>query len=217
MTGDLVDRGPDGVGAIELVMRLQIEAQAAGGQVACVAGNHDLILLLAQRFPKQQNRQGMSYYKLWQRNGGRETDMELLNDTHIEWLRKLPTMLLVRDHLLIHADSLLYYRYGKNIDEVNARISEIIARDELEGWDTLMDEFATREAFIQQPAGARAAAAFLERYGGVRILHGHTPISAVTGRPPSQVTEPLIYANGRVVNLDGGMYLGAPGFIYRLA
>ncbi|MBL8165849.1 MAG: serine/threonine protein phosphatase [Anaerolineae bacterium] len=216
MTGDLVDRGPDGVGAIELVMRLQSEALKAGGQVACVAGNHDLIMLLAQRFPKQKNRQGTSYYKIWQRNGGRETDLELLTDTHIEWLRRLPVMLLVRDRLLIHADSLLYHRYGRSIDEVNTRIGDIIARDDLDGWDILMDEFATREAFIQRPGGVRVARSFLERYGGTQILHGHTPISAVTGRQPAEVNEPLIYADGLVVNLDGGMYLGAPGFIHRL-
>lgn len=216
LTGDLVDRGPDGVGAVELVMRLQNEARAAGGQVACVAGNHDLILLLAQRFPQQRSHQGISYYNLWQRNGGRETDLELLTDMHTEWLRQLPAMLLVRDRLLIHADSLLYRRYGASVDEVNARIGEIIARDDLKGWDALMEEFATREAFIQRPGGTRVARAFLERYGGKQILHGHTPISAVTGQVPAQVNKPLVYADGLVMNLDGGIYLGAPGFIHRL-
>ncbi len=27
---------------------------------------------------------------------------------------------------------------------------------------------------------------------------------------------PFIYANGLCVNVDGGMYLGGPGFVYRL-
>ena len=39
--GDFVDRGPDGIGCIELVMRLQREAADAGGQVIALLGNHE--------------------------------------------------------------------------------------------------------------------------------------------------------------------------------
>ena len=46
LVGDLVDRGPDGVGVIELVRRLQRE-----GDVHCLLGNHELLLLAARRFP----------------------------------------------------------------------------------------------------------------------------------------------------------------------
>jgi len=35
------------------------------------------------------------------------------------------------------------------------------------------------------------------------------------GRPDDQVTEPLVYAGGLCVNVDGGMYRGGPGFVYR--
>jgi hypothetical protein len=46
--GDLVDRGPDGVGVIELLMRLQTEAPASNGRVVVVVGNHDILLLAAR-------------------------------------------------------------------------------------------------------------------------------------------------------------------------
>ena len=39
--GDLTDRGPHGIEVIDLVMRLQREAAAAGGTVGCLMGNHD--------------------------------------------------------------------------------------------------------------------------------------------------------------------------------
>lgn len=45
MTGDLVDRGPDDRKVMELVMRLQREAGAAGGQVQVLLGNHDIMVL----------------------------------------------------------------------------------------------------------------------------------------------------------------------------
>lgn len=44
--GDLIDRGPDTRRVLDLVMRLQGEAQAAGGRLHVVLGNHELMNLL---------------------------------------------------------------------------------------------------------------------------------------------------------------------------
>ncbi len=41
--GDLLDRGPDSRKVMDLLMRLQKEAQAAGGRLHVVAGNHELM------------------------------------------------------------------------------------------------------------------------------------------------------------------------------
>jgi Calcineurin-like phosphoesterase len=46
MLGDLVDRGRDDRKVIELVMRLQDEAGASGGQVHALLGNHDVMVLI---------------------------------------------------------------------------------------------------------------------------------------------------------------------------
>jgi hypothetical protein len=51
--GDFFDRGPDGIAVIDLVMRLQQEAQGAGGQVESLLGNHEVLILAAQRFGEQ--------------------------------------------------------------------------------------------------------------------------------------------------------------------
>jgi hypothetical protein len=45
--GDYVDRGPDGVGVVELVMRLQVEADEAAGKVGALLGNHEPVILSA--------------------------------------------------------------------------------------------------------------------------------------------------------------------------
>src|SRR6185295_5418060 len=40
-TGDILDRGPDSRKAMDLLMRLEVEARAAGGEVHCLIGNHE--------------------------------------------------------------------------------------------------------------------------------------------------------------------------------
>lgn len=45
--GDVLDRGPDPLACLELMMRLQQEALAAGGEVVCLLGNHEWMALRA--------------------------------------------------------------------------------------------------------------------------------------------------------------------------
>ena len=51
--GDFVDRGPDGIAVLDLVMRLQSEAAAAGGCVASLQGNHEMLLRYSLRAMKR--------------------------------------------------------------------------------------------------------------------------------------------------------------------
>ncbi len=48
MLGDLVDRGPDSRKALALIMRLQHEAEEAGGRVHVVLGNHEVMDLVGE-------------------------------------------------------------------------------------------------------------------------------------------------------------------------
>src|SRR5690348_10292034 len=43
--GDLMDRGPDGTGVVEDVMRWQRQAEDGGGQVTSLLGNHEVLAL----------------------------------------------------------------------------------------------------------------------------------------------------------------------------
>ena len=38
----------------------------------------------------------------------------------------------------------------------------------------------------------------------------------MTGRAAADVTGPFVYAEGRCVNVDAGLFLGSPGFLYEL-
>ena len=66
------------------------------------------------------------------------------------------------------------------------------------------------------PERRERAGALLERFGGGRIVHGHTPIASVLGVDPHEVTGPLVYGGGRVVNVDHCLFAGGPGFVVRL-
>lgn len=217
LLGDLTDRGPDGIGVIDLVMRLQRESRVSGGEVNVLLGNHDLLLAGASPFAAVASADPTWIIRAdWRYNGGRTSDLRRLTPDHARWLVSLPAMALVSGHLLVHADALFYSRYGASVADVNRAITGVLHGDDPGAWDRLLGEFSQRLAFADPPTGAAEADALLHRFGGERLLHGHTPIPLVTGQSAATVQEPLEYAGGRCLNLDGGMFLGGPGFVYRL-
>jgi hypothetical protein len=217
LIGDLVDRGPDGIGAVELLMRLQQRAAEVGGRVQVLIGNHDVLLLAAHRFgtrPIPGSEKTCRDY--WQENGGQETDLQRITPDHVRWLSGLPAMAREGEHLLAHADALLYTRYGQSIAQVNQTMTDLLQSDDITSWDRLLDEFSEHRAFVDATTGTGLAGAFLRHFGGRQLVHGHTPVSKITGQPPEAVREPVLYAAGLCLDVDPGMYLGGPGFVYRL-
>lgn len=208
--GDLVDRGPDGIGVIRLVMRLQAEARSEGGQVCALLGNHDVLLLAADRFGTQRaGGPGGTFIGDWRLNGGNPSDLEWLSDKERIWLSQLPAMAVAEDYLLVHADSLFYEQYGDSVFEVNTAITSLLQNGDSVLWDTLLEDFSDRLAFWDNPQRAEG---FLKKFMGNRLIHGHTPVSYMNSE--SDGVKPIIYANGACVNVDGGLYLGGKGFIY---
>ncbi len=213
--GDFVDRGPDGIAVIDLVMRLQEEAAAAGGKVSSLMGNHELLLLGAYRFGRRSTGLGSNFIAKWKQNGGNRKDIAGLKPHHLEWLAQLPLMANVHDHLFLHADAPFYIRYGKSVEEVNAAARKILKGSDALAWEEFIEDFARRGAF--QYTSSDLLQRFLNIYGGQQIVHGHTPINTVLGCSAKKVTSPLIYADGKCVNVDGGMCLGGVGFAYKVA
>ncbi len=142
--GDFFDRGPAGIAAVDLVMRLQSEAPAAGGQVESLLGNHEPLILSAQRFGERRTAWGGTFLWDWRRNGGSDEELEQLTPRHIAWLTSLPAMALVGDLLLVHADSTIYSSYGSSIDQVNAAFRALLASDDAAAWDRLVAQFSDR-------------------------------------------------------------------------
>lgn len=208
--GDFVDRGPDGIGAIDLVMRLQQQAAEADGMVQTLLGNHEILLL------------GMYYYgesavpsdgvprnfaRSWMANGGQLSDQDALTDKHLEWLTSRPVVAHAADHLLLHSDTLEYLEWGSTIEEINTTVADILHGDDLARWWEVWSRMTTRYAFRGHD-GEAAADTMLEQLGGQRIVHGHSVIADQLGVPPAEIEQPYLYAGGKVLGVDGGVFAG---------
>lgn len=209
LLGDLVDRGPDGVGAIDLVRRLQRD-----GDVRCLLGNHEILLLGAWRFgDAPAGGPGGTFRSQWEHNGGRQSDLERLDAGHVAWIESLPALALEGETLLLHCDSELYLRYGGTIAAVDGAVRATVAGADTAAFERLLVDTADRFAF----ADPAAVEHMLDAFGGRRIVHGHTPLAVVLGRPGPEVTEPLVTLDGRCVNVDHGLFLGGRGFVTELS
>jgi hypothetical protein len=210
LVGDLVDRGPDGIGAIEVVRRLEHESD---GTVRCLLGNHETLILAAHRFAgAEASIWGEAYYELWKLNGGVDRDLRELTAHDVAWLTALPPLAREGEWLIVHADTPAYVELGGSIEEVARATSSTLARGSVDDMDALLEILSDRMR-LGDPG---AVDALLGTYGGSRIVHGHTPIATMRAVDPREVTGPLVYAGGVVTNVDHCLFAGGPGFVTRL-
>jgi hypothetical protein len=217
--GDFTDRGPDGIGVIELVMQLSAEAAAAGGYAKALMGNHELLLLGAHRFgdaPINSVAGTASFLAAWRLNGGQTTDMERLQDHHIAWMSRLDAATVADGHLLLHSDTTAYLDYGTTIDAMNDAVTGILQRGDADECWELFRKFTKRFAF-RGDGGPEAVRELLATYGGRRVVHGHSPIPYLLGevggdhtadgeeRAAPVVQGPHVYADDLAVAMDGGV------------
>jgi hypothetical protein len=208
--GDLVDRGPDGIGAIALVRRLERESDDA---VRCLLGNHEAFLVAVHRFgDRETSFPGTTFREIWHTNGGREADLRALTSDDVAWLTGRPAVAREGDWLLLHADTTAYARYGDSVSQVAERVSALLRDGAPEEVDELLEVLSDRMRLLD----GEGVDALLARFGGSRIVHGHTPIATVLGVDPREVTERFVYAGGRVTNVDHCLFAGGPGFVTRL-
>jgi hypothetical protein len=214
--GDYVNRGDSGLDVPNLIRHLQAPAADEGGNVVALLGNHDVGQLAARHFALDPNL-GADYLHLWLELGGHAEDIQSMNGDVTAWLSGLPAIDIIRGNLIMHADSDFYLAYGGTVEEINTRIRDVLTSDDAEDWKILLDRFADRHVFDDTDAGGRSRARLMLRtLGASRLIHGHTPIDKVTNARPETITRPFIYAGGLCVNVDGGMYRGGPGFMWRL-
>ncbi|HEY1572176.1 MAG TPA: metallophosphoesterase [Pseudonocardiaceae bacterium] len=216
--GDFFDRGPDGVSVVDLVRDLSGQAEQAGGSVRALLGNHEILTLGTHRFGDTEVPADFgvrSFARSWRLNGGQETDQAGLTDEHITWLAGLPVMARVDDYLLMHSDTVEYLGWGDTVDEINQAVGTVLAADDIEAWWDCWRRMTTRYAF-RGPDGPETADKILGLFGGSRIVHGHSVIADQLGVPPSMVEGPCLYADGKVLGVDGGVFVGGPCLVVPL-
>ena len=210
LVGDLVDRGPDGIGTIDLVRRLETESDR---RVRCLLGNHEALMLSVHAVGDDDTGfPGTTFTDVWLANGGMPRDLQALTSEHVAWIASRPAIAREGDWLLLHADTDAYLGYGQTIDGVNAGIAAALTSGVPDALDEVLEILSDRLR-LSDPA---VVDTLLGRFGGTRIVHGHTPIASVLGRDPRTITEPLVSGDGRVVNVDHCLFGGGPGFVTRL-
>ncbi|MEU9701307.1 metallophosphoesterase [Streptomyces sp. NPDC047981] len=225
--GDFTDRGPDGIGVIDLVMRLSAEAAASGGYCKALMGNHELLLIGAKRFgdtPVNSGAGTATFQAAWLLNGGQKHDMDRLQDVHLQWMSRLDAVVEEDGHLLMHSDTTAYLDYGSTIEDVNETVHEILNRNDAdEVWD-LFRKFTKRFAF-RDDGGPQAVQELLATYGGSRVVHGHSPIPYLLGQVGTEdgeggsgpgVDGPHVYAEGLAIAMDGGVTMAGKLLVVQL-
>lgn len=219
--GDLLDRGPDGVGVIADVMRWQAEAAEAGGSVRSVLGNHEVLGLGVRRFADaiipgaERGEIPHSFALSWMVNGGQPRDQEAMTDEMAAWLADLPAMVLLGGDLLMHADTTEYLAWGTTPGQISAAITDVLHGDDVLAWWEVWRAMTTRYDFLGV-GGADRAADLLALLGGSRIVHGHSLVADLRDIDPTTVEHPWSYADGRVLAVDGGIYAGGPCLVVPL-
>lgn len=205
--GDLVDRGPDGIGVVRLVRSIQ---EQAPDRVHVLMGNHEALMLGYHLFPDTR------FAEVWLINGGHKMDQEGLTDDDVAWLRTLPVMARADQHLLMHSDTTDYLTWGSTVEEVNATVAGLLAGDDPQQHFDVFAALTSRYDFAGRD-GEKVATDMLDTFGGSLIVHGHSIIGSLIDVPSEEVDAPISYAGGRVVAIDGGRYDGGPLLLVRLA
>ena len=210
--GDLVDRGPDGLGAVDLARRLEAEAAAAGGRSVALLGNHDLLLVGASRFPEARLRSGKPFAAHHDAVGGRAVERERLGPARAAWLDRRPAYLRIGGTLVVHADAPGVLGWGRSLEDANRTVATALAAGTAASYEALYLAMAAHHAF-EGRAGAARLDLLERRFGAGVVVHGHTPLQK---RGIERPTAPDVYQGGRAVNVDGGIYRGGPGFLWEL-
>ncbi|CAM3122292.1 metallophosphoesterase [Stackebrandtia soli] len=217
--GDLFDRGTDGVGVVELLMRLAGEAEDAGGMVDTLLGNHEILMLGARRFGDEEVDVGdggpRNFRMWWHLNGGQDDDVARLSKSQVMWLQARQVIAYESDHLLVHTDTVEYGAYGRSINAVNRNVRKILRSDDFAKWWGLFRDLTIRHRFEAEDGPAQAAA-MLDFFGGSQIVHGHSTIPDRLGIPGDEVVGPRRYCDRLCLCVDGGIYQGGPCLVVPL-
>jgi hypothetical protein len=130
--GDLLDRGADSRGVMDLLMALQPQAEAAGGRVHVVLGNHEVMnmsgeleYVLPEEFASYvdlEDPEAEPNPELPQGFAGHRRAMSRTGP-YGSWLASLPFAVVVNDNAFMHAGA-SDMMSGLDLDAVNQRASD---------------------------------------------------------------------------------------------
>ena len=204
--GDYVDRGRRGLEVIDVVRRLERDATEHKGRVQSLLGNHELQFLAALHFGDRSPAfgGGTTWRAGWLRYGGIEEELRDVDDATVDWMTCLPLGDLDGDDLLIHSDTDAYLQLGGSVEEINAAGREILTNRDPGDWAMLHHVLTQRHGF----RGSNSPRRLLDALGARRVVHGHSSLIGSFGLTAEEARVPHVYASGRAVAVDGGVFEG---------
>ncbi|MDE0111995.1 MAG: metallophosphoesterase [Albidovulum sp.] len=196
LLGDLIDRGPDSLGAIDAALG---RGNRDFTSELCLMGNHEQMLKLALRGTDKSD------VRLWLYNGGKSLTDQFNLGKRLNFLNETQFADSLRNSLsprrIEFLDNLRPHKFEGNLLFVHAGIHprRTLAEHLSQPWD-LLSEF--HWAWIREPFLSLAVP-----FANTKVVHGHT---FVRSRKPaieaSQLFEPHLECEGKI-NLDAGSYL----------
>jgi len=218
-TGDLIDRGPGSRQVLDLLMRLQTEAQAAGGMLHVTLGNHEALNLLGD----------LRYVTPAEFAAYQAEDPPVLPDTthppgffgkraafardgqYGRWLYGLPVAIIINDTLFMHGGPSAVLA-GLSIEQINQRyraaLASVESLDAAHQNPLLSDDgpnWYRGAALCNEASETDVLKPLMDGLGVQRVVIGHTV---------SRNMRVASRFDGTVVKLDTGMnrpvYKGHP-------
>jgi hypothetical protein len=201
LVGDFVDRGDDMTAVLWLIYKLEAEADAAGGRLHYVLGNHEHLAMSGRK------KYWPSGLVAFAQAIGDDGDERLFSAQSVlgAWLEQQPVIARVGDHLLVHggiSESML--ALDLDIDQANAQARPhlhavpeelldeartLLGRDGLTWYRGMAMPDAAKQRRERDPAAHLQHV--LARYGARRLAIGHTLVPDIT-----------LEQQGRLLRLD---------------
>jgi hypothetical protein len=198
--GDLLDRGADSRKVMDLLMRLQGEAQAAGGRMHVVLGNHEAMNLLGDlRYVEPGEFAAYSDLESTATTGNLPAGYPghraafAPQGKYGQWLLSLPVAIMIDDTLFMHAGPGRKLG-GMNLQELNLRYRTALS-DYL-GLESRLEQAKLLQAGDDFDARARLAK---ERLAAAAAANGGATDAAladVIGRFEKAASNPLLSEEG---------------------
>lgn len=207
--GDYTDRGKQGLRVINTLMRLESEAEVAGGQIITLLGNHDAMMYAMAEHTRSNDSIRSWMPDCFNYNGGLSDELEAisLKADIIHWLQSRPAMFKYNNVLWQHVDSVLCYtKHIKSTEKISTESINNYFQNKMKTaigacdifndmcdyryWDQTNSTVVDPEQHIND---------YMEEMGVNTIIHGHTRFKG---------NDPQFYFGGKIINVDGSLSEG---------
>ncbi len=187
-TGDQTDRGPDSKEVLELLMALQGQAAAAGGQVIVLLGNHEVMNLGGDlRYVSPEDVQDFGSAQAREQAFSAQGALGA-------WLRERPMVAQVGDTVFVHGG--ITPRFAQmGLPGMNALAKGVVS-GQLPRGQLGDDSPIWYRGYLQDDGACQELERALESLGARRMVVGHT--TQRTGRI-------AVGCEGRVLGIDTGI------------